>query len=61
MAFLAGASSAPGLFLPKFEPVHWKIIRVPNPQWVTAEYEFYYLDYAGKWDFSMLSNGTDLR
>lgn len=44
----AAASLSPTVFIPKFEPVRWKVKRytkaVINPDWVTARYQFYYVD-----------------
>jgi len=43
LATIGAACSAPGIFLPKFEPVRWKVFRparaVVNPLWINAPYE----------------------
>lgn len=44
----AAASLSPNIFIPKFEPVKWKVTRpgyyrfILNPEWVNAPYEFGY-------------------
>lgn len=58
---LAGAASlSPMLFVPKFEPVHWKkIVRaddwcaVVNPEWIDAPYEMVFdpRSFYGGWKF----------
>lgn len=72
----AGAAVAPGIFVPKFEPVRWKVTRpLPNPEWVKAEYEVYYIgqpgifdpvifkssDFHGKWQFVEDDIGTEIK
>lgn len=58
---LAGAS-APGIFLPKFEPVRWKVKRpiriVPNPEYATAPYETYFLDMRPLIDQSIIDENA---
>lgn len=48
LAALGAACSAPSLFLPKLERVHWKKVHsglwVMNPEWVKAEYECYFIN-----------------
>jgi len=52
----AAASVSPHIFIPKFEPVHWKVARA-------QEIVFNPADYVGKWVFendSLLELGPDL-
>lgn len=49
LAALAGAASlSPNIFIPKFEPVKWKVPRkwIRNPDWVMAEYRM--IIYSGQ-------------
>jgi len=58
----AGAAVAPGIFVPKFEPVRWKVL---TPQIHGCTFEQYLIDqtpiydalilseYYGKWEFVM--------
>jgi hypothetical protein len=36
-AFAGVASLSPQVFIPKFEPVQWKVI-LPNTQWIVAQW-----------------------
>ena len=54
----AGAAVSPGIFIPKFEPVRWKVTRaIPNPDWVNAEGEYRIImsyeaaRFFGRWAF----------
>lgn len=42
----AAAAGCPGIFIPKFEPVKWKVISSTNPVWSER-------DYVGEWSFIM--------
>lgn len=49
LALLGAAASAPAIFIPKLEPVRWKIIRpqtlwIPNPAYALAPFEIRYID-----------------
>lgn len=51
LATIFGVSCAPSLFIPKFEPVKWKIVK-PNYQVCGyRDYIFNARDFYGKWQF----------
>lgn len=64
LAVMAGAASAsPLIFIPKFEPVKWKVDRgvkglgynmYPIPQPLTAQ------EFWGKWEFMVLASGETI-
>ena len=47
LAIIGAATVAPGIFIPKFEPVRWKVVRpvqvILNPEWVKARYQYQFL------------------
>lgn len=52
----AAASLSPMVFVPKFEPVHWKKIvkldewcAVVNPEWINAPYEVEFIGVTDNW------------
>lgn len=55
LAALTAAASAPGIFIPKFDPVRWKVLNttsgilVPNPAWINAPYELMFIAEGGYW------------
>ena len=48
---IGAASLSPSIFIPKFEPVKWKVqtkeICVINPDWLNAPYEIYFRTMKG--------------
>ena len=58
----AAAAVAPGVFVPKFEPVRWKVVRPTiyqvNPQWVTAPYEIRFIDSPGAYDLDIFKKDS---
>jgi len=55
----AGAAVAPGIFIPKLEPVRWKVAKPVIRKWV-VEYRFNPKDYIGEWRWQgcVLENGV---
>lgn len=56
LSLIGAAAVAPAIFIPKFEPVNWKISRaVINPDWIHAQREIDFLfnpsAYYGSWTF----------
>lgn len=49
-ALVGAASLSPTIFIPKFEPVKWKRIVVPNKGWFVAEFEQYFIDAGAMYD-----------
>jgi hypothetical protein len=45
----AAASVSPTIFIPKFEPVKWKVKSIINPAWVAADYEVHFLMDSTAW------------
>jgi len=45
----AGSAGFPGIFIPKFEPVKWKVAR-PKHGWMRAEFRYYILQQPAQYD-----------
>lgn len=62
LVLLAGAASvSPTIFIPKFEPVKWKVASPAywlNPEWVRAPYEMRF--FYGSWRWTMENLGEAL-
>jgi hypothetical protein len=44
-ALIGAASLSPNIFIPKLDPVKWKVgKRITNPEWFAAQYECYFID-----------------
>ena len=52
---LSVASLSPQIFIPKFEPVHFKVISriVPNPAYINAAYELVAREMSGYWSYDL--------
>lgn len=65
LALIAGAAAAaPQVFVPKFEPVHWRVIKPEpyksfyyeiNPEWIAAPYEMAFVSALNSPNFSSLA------
>src|SRR5262245_8894826 len=54
----AGAVAAPGIFIPKFEPVHWKVARPPMRHGLYyAEFRYTILPMQPKYDPFIFARG----
>lgn len=49
LALLGAAAGCPGLFLPKLEPVRWKITRATPYDYDALQQSFKNRDFAGTW------------
>jgi hypothetical protein len=54
----AAASLSPTIFIPKFEPVRWKVIRMgsENPRWGITEFEVFIINQAPIFDDAILED-----
>lgn len=60
LAALVGGAAAPMIFVPKLDPVRWKVLGpsgllVPNPAWIDAPYELLFIHPdVGYWSQELL-------